>query len=130
MNIIRAGKRPVTCTAAPVSTLSPHTEDPYAREALVAALTASVAWPHPGSQNEWRLTPGAGKALPWLCRLSLPRLSGWRSPARLRLARTARSTGTILNGPRLSRQVLAVRVNDAGPDRLNRSPPVDLRAVL
>jgi hypothetical protein len=56
MNIIRAGKRPVTCPAVPVFTLSPHTEGPYAREALVPALTASVAWPHPGGQHEWRLT--------------------------------------------------------------------------
>ena len=58
MNIIRAGKRPVTCPAVPVFTLSPHTQGPYARKALVPALTASVAWPHPGGQNEWRLTPG------------------------------------------------------------------------
>lgn len=46
----------MTCPDVPVLTLSPHTEGPYARQALVPALTASVAWPHPGGQNEWRLT--------------------------------------------------------------------------
>ena len=45
MNIIRAGKRPMTCPAVPVFTLSPHTDGPSAREALVPVLTASVACP-------------------------------------------------------------------------------------
>jgi hypothetical protein len=56
MNTIRAGKRPATSLAAPVFNMSPHTERSYARHALHPALTVGVAGPHPGGQNEWRLT--------------------------------------------------------------------------
>ena len=59
MNTAGAGKQPATSLAAPVFTVSPHTQGPYARQALISALTASVAGPCPGAQNEWRLTAPA-----------------------------------------------------------------------
>jgi hypothetical protein len=63
MNTTGAGKRPATSLAAQVFTVSPHTHGPHTRQAPHPALTVGVAGPHPGGQNEWRLTLTARRSL-------------------------------------------------------------------